>query len=306
MEPQTSAQTYADCLKSKISQGKQDKPESKKARLERIFNEGTSLTRRQIAKSVGCCKVYVSQMKRANMMGEKPPWYETHVSNAQDFDSSIPAFDQPIAYTTNLSSHVSLRNFTEEELDEHVMDCHGKLNAETARLRRGLFHEARKGSFHGFVQVNQAMSEDDNKAFDTILHEKLPALLTSTKHGAAAAYGACFTPIFQYAQLAPLGPGEERGNEEKELERRMGDQKRSQAKLSTLLETAKMRVEQAQANVDTCRYKTGKQKQNLDKILTLVKGEEALLLDLLHYMRKHCKCIGKVRCSRIRFSELDH
>jgi hypothetical protein len=47
---------------------------------------------------------------------------------------------------------------------------------------------------------------------------KLPTLpvLASKKHGAAAAYGACFSPIFEYAQLAPLGPGEVRGDAETE------------------------------------------------------------------------------------------
>jgi hypothetical protein len=48
-------------------------------------------------------------------------------------------------------------------------------------------------------------------------------LFASAKHGAAAAYGAVFPPIFEYAQLAPLGAGEERGNYDEELDRRMGD-----------------------------------------------------------------------------------
>ena len=93
-------------------------------------------------------------------------------------------------------------------------------------LRRALFQGARREDFHGFVEVEQTMSEEDSKAFAAILDLKLPTLLASKNHGAAAAYGACFAPIFEYVQLAPLGPGEVRGDTETEDDRRMGDKKR--------------------------------------------------------------------------------
>jgi hypothetical protein len=96
--------------------------------------------------------------------------------------------------------------------------------------------------------------------------------------------------------LAPLDAGEERGeyDSDKELDRRMGDEKRSQAKLSDLLKTAQERVEAAQIALAQCTCKTGRTINGLITKLTDIKKEEALLLDLLRLMRKHYDCIRKV------------
>ena len=59
-------------------------------------------------------------------------------------------------------------------------------------------------------------------------------------------------------QEAPLEPGEKRGDNDKEEDRRMGDKQRSQAKLSALLETASKRVERAQKIADECKEMRGK------------------------------------------------
>ena len=207
---------------------------SKEAKVLEELQNRTDLTQKEIAKKVGCCEVYVSQIKKAKMMDAQPTWYDKHMSRAKEFDPSSLALDRAIAYTSNLYPDVPLRDITEKERSEHMLNISADLKAAKntrESLRRALFQGARKEDFHGFVEVEQTMSEEDSKAFAAILHSKLPTLLTSKKHGAAAAYEACFAPIFEYAQLAPLGPGEVRGDAEAEDDRRMGDKKRSQAKL---------------------------------------------------------------------------
>jgi hypothetical protein len=255
------------------------------------------LTQKEIAKKVGCCEVYVSQIKKAKMTDAQPTWYDNidkHMSRAKEFDPSSLVLD----CTSNLYPDVPLRDITEKERSEHMLNISTDPKAAKntrESLRRALFQGARKEDFHGFIEVGQSMSEEDSKAFAAILHSKLPTLLASKKHGAAAAYAACFAPIFEYAQLAPLGPGEVRGDAETEDDRRMGDKKRSQAKLSALLETAAERVEQAQADVDKCTCKSTKKKRSrVDRALADIKKEEALLLDLLRFMRMHYDCIRQV------------
>jgi len=270
---------------------------SKEARVLEELENRTDLTQKEIAKKVGCCEVYVSQIKKAKMTDAQQTWYDRHMSRAKEFDPSSLVLDRPIAYTSNLYPDVPLRDITEEERSEHMLNISAHPNAaKNTRelLRRALFQGARKEDFHGFVEVEQTMSKEDSKAFAAILHSKLPTLLASKKNGAAAAYAACFDPIFEYAQLAPLGPGEVRGDAETEDERRMGDKKRSQAKLSALLETAAERVKQAQADVDKCTCKHGKRKGSVDRALADIKKEEALLLDLLRFMRMHYDCIRQV------------
>ena len=284
--------------KSKTTEKISEK-KSKATLVQELLQNGNCMAHKQIAEKVGCHKVYVAQVKKAKTIAEQAPWYEKHVSEALLFDPS----DQPITYTSNLSSQVPLREISREERAENILNIrdegdeleHAKNTKQS--LRRALFQGARKESFHGFVEVEQSMSEEDSKAFDKILDETLPAMLANKTTGAAAAYGACFSPIFEYAQLAPLGPGEERGDAEKEDDRRMGDKKRSQAKLSALLETASARVKDAQADVDKCTCKRGKRKRGVDRALASVKKEEALLLDLLRLMRKHYDCVREVRKS---------
>ena len=276
---------------------------SKATKVLELLQNGSSMTQRDIAKFVDCHETYVAQVKKAKTMAEQQPWYERHVSEAGEFDPS----DQPITYTSNLfsrrnASQGDLRDITAEERAEHILNIQAELEeAKSTKqlLRRALFQGARKETFHGFVlaELEQIMSKEDCKAFGDILHKKLPALLANKKSGAADQYGACFSPIFEYVQLAPLGPGEERGNAEKEEERRMGDMKRSQAKLSALLETASIRVKSAQDDVDKCVSIRGKKRRSVESVLAHIKKEEALLLDLLRFMRKHHDCIREVRKS---------
>ena len=61
--------------------------------------------------------------------------------------------------------------------------------------------------------------------------------------------------------------------------------KRSQAKLSALLETASIRVKSAQDDVDKCKFMRGKTRRSVESVLAHIKKEEALLLDLLGFMR---------------------
>ena len=62
-----------------------------------------------------------------------------------------------------------------------------------------------------------------------------------------------------------------------------------------MLETAAERVEQAQADVDKCTCKSTKKKRSrVDRALADIKKEEALLLDLLRFMRMHYDCIRQV------------
>ena len=287
-------QSYAAILSESSSIAVQKSKEAKV--LEELQNR-TPLTQKDIAKKVGCCEVYVSQIKKAKMMALQPPWYDKHMSRAKEFDPSSLVLDRPIAYTSNLDPDVHLREITEKERSEHMLNISADPKAAKSTqqsLRRALFQGARKEDFHGFVEVEQTMSEEDSKAFAAILDLKLPTLLASKKHGAAAAYGACFSPIFEYAQLAPLGPGEVRGDAETEDDRRMGDKKRSQAKLSALLETAGARVKQAQDDFDKCTCKNSKKKRRVDSALADIKKEEALILDLLRFMRMHYDCIRQV------------
>ena len=239
---------------------------SKEAKVLEELQSRTPLTREEIAKKVGCCEVYVSQIKKAKMMAEQPTWYEKHMSRAKEFDPSNLVLDRPIAYTSNLYSDVPLRDITEKERSEHILNISADPKAAKS-TRQSLGRALFQGALHGFVDVEKTMSEEDSKAFAAILHSKLPTLLASKKHGAAAAYGACFAPIFEYAQLAPLGPGEVRGDIETEDDRRMGDKKRLQAKLSALLETASKRVKDAQYAVDKCTCRNGKKKRSVDRAL---------------------------------------
>ena len=198
---------------------------SKEAKVLEELEHRTDLTQKEIAKKVGCCEVYVSQIKKAKMTDAQPTWYDKHMSRAKEFDPSSLVLD----CTSNLYPDVPLRDITEKERSEHMLNISTDPKAAKntrESLRRALFQGARKEDFHGFVEVEQSMSEEDSKAFAAILHSKLPTLLASKKHGAAAAYAACFAPIFEYAQLAPLGPGEVRGDAETEDDRRMGDKKR--------------------------------------------------------------------------------
>jgi Holliday junction resolvase-like predicted endonuclease len=270
---------------------------SKLSKVQKLLKAGNYFTQRQIAETVGCHTVYVAQIKKSKLMAEQPPWYQKHVSKGHEFDPS----GQPITYTSNLSSQVPLREISREELAKHNLIIRGEgARGERRRkqsLRRALFQGAHKESFHGFVEVKQTMSEEDSELLDTILNTKLPAML------AKASYEECFATIFEFVQLAPLGPGEMRGDDKKEDDRRMGDKKRSQAKLSALLQTASERVKNAQSGVDKCTRKSGKEKRGVDSALASAKRDEALLLDLLRLMRKHYDCIREVRKSILMLND---
>jgi len=115
-------------------------------------------------------------------------------------------------------------------------------------------------------------------------------LFTSEKYRAAAEYGAYFTPIFEYGQLAPFSAGETRSDDDKdsELDRRIGDKKRYQAKLSELLKTAKERVDTVQNAVDQSTFKAGKTKRGLIKNLPMSRRRAQALL--LHSGLGSAKC----------------
>lgn len=312
--------TYANVLqsspcgiapeKSKKRRRTQEQNGLKKSKTDRvleILRREPSLKNRDIAQMVGCHEQFVSQVKKQKVMGEQPPWFENHVSKVQEFEkSNFSLLDQTIAYTSNLSLDVTLRDITEKELGEHKLNI-SEITDETIAakkefLRRRLFLGACKDSFHGFLQVEPSMSEDDLKSLEEILNTRLPALLARKKHGAAAEYEKDFTPIFEYVQLAPLRPGQKREDNDTEQDRRMGDKKRSQAKLSALLGTAANRVAAAQDAVDKSTLNAGrkqqgtsKQNRRLIKELAVVKKEEELILDLIKFMRKHYHYIREVR-----------
>ena len=124
-----------------------------------------SLTQREIAQRVSCHEQYVSQVKRAENTAAPQIWYENHGHKAQEFDPSIPAFDRPIAYTSNLSLEVPLRGITEKEHSKHLMNIRENPPAKTQLLRRALFQESRKEFFHGFIEVESFMTEQDCKEF---------------------------------------------------------------------------------------------------------------------------------------------
>jgi hypothetical protein len=283
----------------------------KKSKTEKVLgllHNEPSLKNRDIAEIVGCHEQFVSQVKKQKVMGEQPPWFQNHVSKVQEFEKPSLTLDQTIVYTSNLCLDVPLRQITEKELAEHKLNIseitEETLAAKKEFLRRRLFLGSCKESFHGFLEVETSMREDDLKKLEEILHKKLPALLASTKHGAAAAYEKVFAPIFEYVQLAPLGPGQKRGDDDQELDRRMGDKKRSQAKLSDLLETAVNRVKAVQDAVEKSTLRAGrmgkkksgtKKNRNLIKKLVDVKKEEELILDLHLFMRKHYHYIREVQ-----------
>jgi len=296
-------QSYSDFLQSSLGEKEpKNKKRQRQSKTDKVLEDlqyGKYLTQRKIAERVGCHETFVSKIKRQDMMGRQLPWFHNHMSNIQKLDISSFTLDQTVAYTSNLTEDVPLREITAEELDEHKLNIseisEKAVASKKEYLRRGLFQGARKKIFHGFVAVEQCMSEKDVKAFSKIHEKELPALFASKKYRAAEEYGACFTNIFEYAQLAPLSAGEKRGDDEMELERRMGDKKRYQAKLSDLLKTAKERVDAVQNAVDQSASKASKTKRGLIIQLSHVKKEEALLLDLLRFMRMHYHCIRKVQ-----------
>ena len=113
-------QSYAAILSESSSIAGQKSKEAKV--LEELQNR-IPLTRKEIAKKVGCCEVYVSQIKKAKMMDLQPPWYDKYMSRAKEFDPSSLVLDRPIAYTSNLYSEVPLRDITEKERSEAPSTC---------------------------------------------------------------------------------------------------------------------------------------------------------------------------------------
>ena len=95
---------------------------SKEAKVLEELQNRTDLTQKEIAKKVGCCEVYVSKIKKAKMMDAQPTWYGKHMSRAKEFDPSSLVLDRPIAYTSNLYPDVPLRDITEKERSEHMLN----------------------------------------------------------------------------------------------------------------------------------------------------------------------------------------
>jgi DNA-binding XRE family transcriptional regulator len=84
------------------------------------LQNGECLTQRKIAERVGCHKKFVSQIKRQKVIEEQQVCqqrcFHYHVSKVQQFNTSSSALpvDQIIAYSSNLSSDLPVRDMTLE------------------------------------------------------------------------------------------------------------------------------------------------------------------------------------------------
>jgi hypothetical protein len=96
-------------------------------------------------------------------------------------------------------------------------------------------------------------------------------------------YDDCFLPIFEFAQDAPLAEGEKRGSEDEVIDKRMGDRKRSQAKLSSLTQVAATRFQKAEAQEGkmSANSKAGK---SAARALQEAKKEDALFTELYNLL----------------------
>ena len=289
-----------------------------KNRKERVLADlanGKGETQRQVGQKHGISGHWVRNIRHIAKKSqiEHVDWYRMHMDVVlSSFDpSNMDSDPSTPPYTTNLKTQTT-RIITGDELNKHLIrGANDKSKVEYVRAR--IVNEASKDDFHGFFIVD-TMTESDSGSesitmekkqrarLDKILSKELPKLFKRVKH-----YEECFLPIFEFVQDVPLAHGERRGTREEEDDKRMGDKKRTQAKLSSLMQVAATRLrdaEAAEALVGTKRATT-KAARKAAKDLKKAEREDALFTELYNLLCANYECIRKVWPERVRKGEDD-
>ena len=286
-----------------------------KKRKERVLADlanGKGETQRQVGRKHGISARWVRQIKHNAKKSqiEHVDWYRMRMDDAlSSIDPYNMDLDPPTTYTTNLKAEAA-RIITADELNKHLI--RGKTDkTKTEYVRARIVNETSKDDFHGFFIVNTMAVDDSGGSgsitlekkqrdrLDQILGNVVPKLLARVKH-----YDDCFLPIFEFAQDAPLAEGEKRGSEDEELDKRMGDKKRMQAKLSSLMQVAATRLRDAEAQEGkmSANSKAGK---SAARALQEAKKEDALFTELYNLLCANYERIRKVWPERVRKGEDD-
>ena len=176
-----------------------------------------------------------------------------------------------------------------DELKHHLIPERSNIKKVREHIRARIVNGKLKDNFHGFFVVDNLASDQDSEDRDrleTILHQRIPKLLMKYKK-----YRDCLLPIFEYVQDVPLGPGAKRESDDRELDKRMGDKKRLQAKLSALMEVAARRKREAE--------KRGNGQKNANK-LKKAKRADALLTELYNLVCANYERVRKAWPEQVR------
>ena len=252
-----------------------------------VKDRADGMTQKMLASKYECSERYIRSILQKSSK-EDEPWFRKSIDEAlKEFDPCDTEWDRPTSYTTNLRD--SARIMSHDELKHHLIPEGSNIKKVREHIRARIVNGKLKDNFHGFFVVDNLASDQDSKDRDrleTILHQRIPKLLMKDKE-----YRGCLLPIFEYVQDVPLGPGAERESDDRELDKRMGDKKRLQAKLSALMEVAARRKREAE--------KRGNGKKNATK-LKKAKREDALLTELYNLVCANYECVRKAWPEQVR------
>ena len=283
-------------------------------RKERVLVDlanGKGETQRQVGQKHGISERWVRQIKLIAKKSqiEHVDWYRMRMDDVLTaIDPYNMDLDPPTTYSTNLKTQTA-RIITDDELNKHLIrGATDKIKKEYVRAR--IVNETSKDDFHGFFIVDTMAVDDSGSGsitlekkqrdrLDQILGKALPKLLARVKH-----YEDCFLPIFEFVQDAPLADCEKRGSEDEELDKRMGDKKRTQAKLSSLMQVAATRLRDAEAQEGKMGAKS-KAGKSAARALQEAAKEDALFTELYNLLCAHYECIRKVWPEPVRKGEDD-
>ena len=262
-------------------------------------------TQKQVAKKRGISERTVRRMKHKARTPHGPhlAWFHSLMDDAvSSIDPHDKALDPPTTYTTNLNVEAEI--ISAKDLDNHRIRG-AEVKNEKEHVRARIVNETSKDDFHGFFILdtlagagNITLEKGKRDRLDEIINKELPEMLANVKH-----YDECFLRIFETVQNVPLKDGKKKRSKEEEEDKRMGDGKRTQAKLSVLMDVAASRLRKAEEDAE--KGKSGKGARRAANDLRAAKKEDALLTDLYNLLCANYECIRKVWPERVREGEDD-
>ena len=267
-------------------------------------------TQRQVAQKHGISERLVRRIKHIakKSQEEHVDWYRMRMDDLlSSIDPHNMELDPPTTYTTNLKAETA-RIITADELNKHLIQGETEKSIKDY-VRARIVNETSKDAFHGFFIVDDSgstgsgsitLEEKQRDRLDRIVGEEVPKVLAKVKD-----YEKCFSPIFEYAQDAPLAAGEKRGSEDEELDKRMGDKKRMQAKLSFLMEVAATRLRDAKAQVGKMGAPNSKAGRSASRALKDAQKEDALFTELYNLLCANYERIRKLWPEPVRKGQDD-
>jgi len=267
-------------------------------------------TQRQVAQKHGISERLVRRIKHIakKSQEEHVDWYRMRIDDLlPSIDPHNMELDPPTTYTTNLKTETA-RIITADELNKHLIQGESEKSIKDY-VRARIVNETSKDAFHGFFIVDDSgstgsgsitLEEKQRDRLDRIVGEEVPKVLAKVKD-----YEKCFSPIFEYAQDAPLAAGEKRGSEDEELDKRMGDKKRMQAKLSFLMEVAATRLRDAKAQVGKMGAPNSKAGRSASRALKDAQKEDALFTELYNLLCANYERIRKLWPEPVRKGQDD-